>query len=245
MTRSIGAGTPTRGLQAGPVRRLRDGNAAPEKTEKPSLAELGQFDPRRKRSQLTGYISILMRLRMNAIYALVDPRDGQVRYVGRTVDPDKRLEEHWSSKTPLGTDKEAWLWALYEAERFPTMFVIDEVPDHAAKGHEHVWMARMLRASESLVNTTLPPALNADGSTNVERRITPNSGLDEEERIRAVLDAIRDNQDGDGAAHDEIIRRAEEEGMTAEEVDEVVKKLKNQRGTIYSPDGDHFKLVRA
>jgi hypothetical protein len=184
---------------------------------------------------------------MNAIYALVDPRDGQVRYVGRTVDPDNRLEEHWSSKTPLGTEKEAWLWDLYEEDLFPTMFVIEAVPDHAAKGHEHVWMARMLKASERLTNTTLPPVLNADGSVSVDRNLAPRRGLDKDEKIRIVLEIIQEHHHKPNGAETELIRqKAVEIGMTEDEADDAIRMLKNQRGTVYSPDnGDHYKLVRA
>lgn len=40
------------------------------------------------------------------IYALVDPRDGLIRYVGQSVDPEKRLAHHLTRYTSI----RVWTW---------------------------------------------------------------------------------------------------------------------------------------
>lgn len=44
------------------------------------------------------------------IYGLIDPRDGTIRYIGRTIDPARRFYEHLRNKNPHeSTAKRAWI----------------------------------------------------------------------------------------------------------------------------------------
>ncbi len=72
-------------------------------------------------------------------------------------------------------------------------------------------------------------------------------GHSQRERIRILIDVIRElsEEHPEGAPIEEILAVAGERGITEAQVDETIRMLKNQRGTIYSPDNDdHYKLVR-
>jgi replicative DNA helicase Mcm len=72
-------------------------------------------------------------------------------------------------------------------------------------------------------------------------------GSSQRERIRMLLDVIRElsEEHPEGAPREEIVARAAEKGVTEHQVEDTIRMLKNQRGTIYSPDnGEHFRLVR-
>ena len=72
-------------------------------------------------------------------------------------------------------------------------------------------------------------------------------GHSQRERIRILLDIVRElsEENPDGAPYDVIVAQAAERGITEHQVEDTIKMLKNQRGTLYSPDnGDHYRLVR-
>lgn len=66
---------------------------------------------------------------MKYVYALVDPRDGETRYVGCASDPDARLASHLWELDNLGpsNDRLRWLYELREYGYSPTLTVLEEV----------------------------------------------------------------------------------------------------------------------
>lgn len=207
---------------------------------------------------------------------LVDPDTGRVGYVGRTDYPDRRWQDHWASKTPFGTAKERWLWSLYKKGIEPEMKILEEVPSHAAKGHEHLWMVRLAAAGARLTNSELPRQARSllegelvearvvyenawygldlvdyqrDAEATVEEVELVASGvaLDRQERLKLVINVIRDLSEDDpkGAPAHLVEERCLSEGMSEQRIEDTLQILKNQRGTVYTPDlGDHYKLVR-
>lgn len=205
---------------------------------------------------------------MTAIYVLVNPENGRVGYVGRTENPGYRLEQHWKSKTPFGTTKERWLWGLYEDDTEPEMEIVDEVPKHAAKGAEHLWMARFAAAGAGLTNTEMPPEVK----DLLEQRLEACDwlyekgwyGLSPEDQPRrkqqkqktrpepaeTVLKLIYEEEgtggpaEREGVSEERIIEMASGEGLPERAAKEAIKHLKNERGKIYSPDmGETYKTV--
>lgn len=65
---------------------------------------------------------------LTVIYALVDPRDGVTRYVGKTTDPYGRMVSHLSDRDPSGTPKQRWMHDLREMRLRPRLVVLDAVP---------------------------------------------------------------------------------------------------------------------
>lgn len=71
-------------------------------------------------------------------------------------------------------------------------------------------------------------------------------GSSQRERIRLLMDVIEElcEENSQGAPRDDVVARMGEQGITEHQVEDTIRMLKNQRGTIYSPDGEHFRLVR-
>lgn len=80
-----------------------------------------------------------------AIYLLRDPRDGRVRYVGKAVDPVRRLRQHLAPfKLQARTRKNSWLKGLLASSQRPLLEIIDRVESELADEAErfHIFMHR-------------------------------------------------------------------------------------------------------
>lgn len=81
------------------------------------------------------------------IYALVDPRSGLVRYVGKSVRPTDRLSNHCNEQG--NSHRHRWLRQLRALELKPTLTILEEVTSGTnwqeaerrwiAYGHAHGW----------------------------------------------------------------------------------------------------------
>jgi hypothetical protein len=60
------------------------------------------------------------------IYALIDPRDNAVRFVGCAGDIDERLRQHMRSKN-LGLPKYRWLAELKQSGLSPRLEILETV----------------------------------------------------------------------------------------------------------------------
>jgi len=67
------------------------------------------------------------------IYILIDPRNGDVRYVGRTSDIIKRMSKHYSVTTAVGTFKHEFVVELAAEGLRVDYEIIDEVPEEEGK----------------------------------------------------------------------------------------------------------------
>lgn len=88
---------------------------------------------------------------MTAIYALKDPRDGRIRYVGRSRDPQSRLIGHLNGTVPAGKRCRAWLSELLAAGAVPELIVMEQAPDDGAADAE-TNVISTLREKEPLLN---------------------------------------------------------------------------------------------
>lgn len=64
------------------------------------------------------------------IYGLFDPRDGALRYVGQTIETQKRLREH--IRISDGTPKSEWITEVLGCGLRPKLIVLNEVPREEA-----------------------------------------------------------------------------------------------------------------
>lgn len=88
------------------------------------------------------------------IYALVDPRDDRVRYVGKSIDPENRLLRHMrSAEKNRNPYFKGWIRQLVAVGLRPRIRRILGVPAHqTADEWERHWIAAFRWAGEKLTN---------------------------------------------------------------------------------------------
>ena len=86
------------------------------------------------------------------IYGLRDPRDGQIKYVGKTKDLKQRMKDHLKDAKRRNTPKNAWLLKLQRLGLRPEMIVLEEVPRDKWVEAERRWIAQMREQSPALKN---------------------------------------------------------------------------------------------
>ena len=85
------------------------------------------------------------------IYALVDPRNGAVRYIGLSINHRQRLAGHLGR--PRNRRLSLWLHKLRAVEKKPRMAIIGFAEDEEeAKEEEHRWIVLYRRSGADLVN---------------------------------------------------------------------------------------------
>lgn len=94
---------------------------------------------------------ILMEAQLVSIYSLTDPRDGRVRYVGRSENPQRRLLGHLSCGDG-SPGKRQWIRSLRADGQKPTIAVLETVPFKQAKDAERQWIERLVASGASLLN---------------------------------------------------------------------------------------------
>lgn len=91
------------------------------------------------------------------IYALVDPRDGRTRYIGKTVrQARQRLREHIAAKFMRGeSNKERWVRILLRLGLKPQLLIVQTCTSAAALAEaERGHIARLLAGGAALTNAT-------------------------------------------------------------------------------------------
>lgn len=86
------------------------------------------------------------------IYTLTDPRTNQVRYVGKSNKPNKRLSTHLSRTEK--NYKHSWLLNLANNGLKPILDIIDEIPLEDWKFWESYWISQFKTWGFDLTNLT-------------------------------------------------------------------------------------------
>lgn len=77
------------------------------------------------------------------IYALVDPRDGDVRYIGKSVDPKQRLRKHIHKarkENPGNLYRYDWICSVLSDGYRPILEIIEEVSEDGWREAERTWI---------------------------------------------------------------------------------------------------------
>lgn len=86
------------------------------------------------------------------IYALIDPRTDEIRYIGKTVSPKRRLREHKNQRS--GAYCSAWVASLVEAGYSPAMRILEAIPNSDGAEAERWWIAEGNNLDWRLTNLT-------------------------------------------------------------------------------------------
>lgn len=89
---------------------------------------------------------MILPLNRRVIYALVDPRDGVVRYVGVTDKPSVRYKDHLRDKRT--SRKAQWVQELAAENLVPTFVFIDSSPFEESLECERKWMKHFSKLGE-------------------------------------------------------------------------------------------------
>ena len=95
------------------------------------------------------------------IYALSDPRNNQVRYIGKANNPEDRYTNHFNSARDKNTHKRNWINNVRKDGLRPELIIIDEVPKSEWQYWEKFYISLFKTWGFSLVNYTE----GGDGST--------------------------------------------------------------------------------
>ena len=90
---------------------------------------------------------------MNSIYALVDPRDESVRYVGKTNNPDARYNSHCYSKSKTHCSR--WVQSMKKEGWWPHMMILEDgLSEEQWPEREKHWIAHYRETGAKLTNIT-------------------------------------------------------------------------------------------
>lgn len=88
-----------------------------------------------------------------SIYVLVDPRDNQVRYVGRTTNLEQRYKQHLVPINGSTLEKRDWIQELRQLGLQPLLSVIDSADNRAdASAKETHWIHHYTQSGAILLN---------------------------------------------------------------------------------------------
>lgn len=110
------------------------------------------------------------------IYALIDPRNNQIRYVGKTINTlQNRLREHiWISRTERSKCRRAvWIKELFESNLKPEIVLLETVNENQWRKAEQKWEKDLKNQGFDLLND-LP---TGGGCGRNEKRIKWNNEL--------------------------------------------------------------------
>lgn len=88
------------------------------------------------------------------IYALVDPFNRKIRYIGRTNDPERRLKEHLGNYHRKDSYCQRWIQSVLRQGKQPRLKVIEECNEDTWKVRECHWIAFYRAKGYQLTNIT-------------------------------------------------------------------------------------------
>lgn len=96
------------------------------------------------------------------VYGLVDPRDGEVKYIGITNNLLARFREHMGMHGG-NTRKQAWLQEVMDAHMLPYMVTLEVVKeDDSARERESLWIQAYVDAGKVLLNDEVAKKLEVE-----------------------------------------------------------------------------------
>ena len=88
------------------------------------------------------------------IYTLSNPLNGQIKYVGKTDNIEKRYLSHLSKSKNKKTYKDCWIYSLLSENINPLIEIIDVVPKSEWQFWEKYWISQLESWGFNLTNST-------------------------------------------------------------------------------------------
>ena len=86
------------------------------------------------------------------IYKLIDPVTKEIRYVGKSNNPKKRLSDHINCCQYTNTHKNNWISSLLSIGQKPILEIIEEVPIKEWQKYEVYWIDKLRSEGNNLTN---------------------------------------------------------------------------------------------
>lgn len=86
------------------------------------------------------------------IYGLFCPLDGQLKYVGKGNNPERRLKDHMTDFRGCEYEKALWIRKLKAQKLKPEMFVVEECHIDEWKENEAFWIEYFKSLGINLLN---------------------------------------------------------------------------------------------
>lgn len=80
------------------------------------------------------------KLNTICVYALVDPDNQQVRYIGKAICPIKRYGQHLAGQSTNNKELEGWLSSLRKMHHTPLLHILEEVEEFQGDNVERIWI---------------------------------------------------------------------------------------------------------
>jgi hypothetical protein len=89
------------------------------------------------------------------IYALVDPTTREVRYIGKSTDPTKRLSFHLAKRSlKTNNPKNLWIRSLVAKDLKPILVVLQKCSDDKWAEAERAWIVTFRMIGADVTNTS-------------------------------------------------------------------------------------------
>ena len=117
------------------------------------------------------------------IYALKDPRDGQIRYVGKTANVSRRLKGH--IRDGIISRKRAWLIDLVASGLIPEVEILEIANTENFSQREAAWIEKVANEGCNITNVVFNP--NGKESIEQDREVQQRYFTDEQEQYLKVF----------------------------------------------------------
>lgn len=88
------------------------------------------------------------------IYGLADPLSGNIRYIGRSINPKERYRFHVRTKKRLKTHKDFWIASLRKLGILPELIILETTTEEKSIELEIFWIAEYRSIGFNLTNST-------------------------------------------------------------------------------------------
>lgn len=86
------------------------------------------------------------------IYTLSDPNTKKIRYVGKSINPKRRLKDHYYNKRRTYCSN--WIWSLKDSNQKPILNIIEECNEDNWEEAEQYWICQFKAWGFKLTNHT-------------------------------------------------------------------------------------------